>query len=148
MRSTPSSCTSSSTPSSSSLRSSSGPPVVHLSADTPRHPHRLSPAELPLTEAEVTLTLLIKVFAQGVEASRIDPCQDEGARNENHARVRLRFSFTFTYHGSWRHTHRFCGDAEFIRSVWKSHDVFTDDGDTRAPAAHEASRSSFPRSST
>ncbi len=66
-----------------------------FSANTPRHP-RLSPAELP-TETEVFLKLLIKVFAQEVETLRIDPCQDEGTRNGNHARVRLRFSITFTY---------------------------------------------------
>ncbi|KAI9455366.1 hypothetical protein BJY52DRAFT_1188437 [Lactarius psammicola] len=70
--------------------------VLHLSANTPRYPRRLSLAELP-TEAKVFLTLLIKVFAQDFEASRIDP---------------------------------FCGDAEFMRSVWKRHDAPTGGGDT------------------
>src|SRR6266702_1228993 len=106
-----------------------------FSANTLRHPHRLSPAEIP-TETEVFLKLLIKVFAQEVETSRIDPCQDEGARNGNHARVRLRFSITFTYvlimdSGAHIHTCRFCGGAEFMRSVWQPHDAFPGDGDTR-----------------
>ncbi|KAI9452238.1 hypothetical protein BJY52DRAFT_947963 [Lactarius psammicola] len=49
--------------------------------------------------------------------------------------VRLRFSFTFTYvlfmvPCAHTHTCRFCGDAEFMRNVWKRHDAPTGGGDT------------------
>ena len=50
--------------------------------------------DLP-TEAEVSLSLLIKLFDQGVVALRIDPSQ-EGACDGNHARTRLSYSMFST----------------------------------------------------
>ena len=63
---------------------------------TPRHPRRLLTTEL-LADADVFLTLFIKIFAQQVKTFRICSFRDFGARNGNHAWVRLCFSITFVY---------------------------------------------------
>ena len=54
---------------------------------------------------------------------------------ETYAWVCLRSSTDFTYvliigPGAPIHTRRFCGYAEFMRSVWQRHDAFIGDGDT------------------
>jgi hypothetical protein len=105
------------------------------------------------TEAEIILTLLIKLISGETGAGEPLAWVDEGARDGDHARVRLS-SIPHLWHTGLLTTTRFsirtcrlCSDGGFMRSVWQRYDALATDGDTGSASSAASSPSSYPRSS-